>query len=113
MKDRVEPINVAPAEPTVGDVYIAPERLYADADGKPVRADDPNRKSLLVAEGAEIPMDRARELGILDMPEADVVVEAGEADGDPNAGADADKADAKAVEAAPKNKALSAPKSTK
>jgi pyruvate/2-oxoglutarate dehydrogenase complex dihydrolipoamide acyltransferase (E2) component len=44
--------------------YIATERLYLDKDGKVVKADDPNRASLLVGVGGRLPIERAEELGL-------------------------------------------------
>jgi hypothetical protein len=44
--------------------YIAKERLYLDKDGKVVKADDPKRLTLLVAEGGRLPAARADELGL-------------------------------------------------
>ena len=43
-------------------------RLYLDADGAVVEADDPKAAFLLGAEGAEIPYTRALELGIVKAP---------------------------------------------
>jgi hypothetical protein len=40
-------------------------RLYLDANGQVVEADDPNRASLLVSEGGELPMEDARRYGLL------------------------------------------------
>jgi hypothetical protein len=112
MKDRIEKINVAPEPSGTGEVYTASERLYEDAEGNVVRADDPARRKLLLAEGAQMPMADAERLGILDLEpaepagKADVVVEEDEAEAEPKGGA-------KAVKAAPANKAVSAPKADK
>lgn len=43
-------------------------RLYLDAEGKVVEADDPSRAQLLVSKGGEIPMEDARRYGLLDPP---------------------------------------------
>jgi hypothetical protein len=44
--------------------YIANERLYLDADGKVVKADDPARVQLLIHEGGRLDAARAEELGL-------------------------------------------------
>lgn len=51
-------------------MYTATERLYLDAEGKVVKADDPNRTSLLVAAGGSLTDAEARRYGLLDAPEA-------------------------------------------
>lgn len=40
-------------------------RLYLDAEGKVVEADDPSRAQLLVSKGGEIPMEDARRYGLV------------------------------------------------
>jgi hypothetical protein len=47
------------------NVWTANRRLYLDKAGRVVEADDPNRASLLVPAGGALPLDRARELGLL------------------------------------------------
>lgn len=75
--------------------YIATERLYLDKDGKVVKADDPKRASLLVAEGGRLPIERAEELGLTNLEREEAPVE-------------------EKAEAAPKaTKAVSEPKATK
>lgn len=73
-------------------MYISPERLYLDKDGKVVKADDPNRVSLLVGKGGSIPQADADRYGLT-----------GTAD-EPDEKAAAPKA-TKAVTKAPENKA--------
>lgn len=63
--------------------YIADRTLYLDANGKVVEADDPAKLTKLISPGLPLPMARARELGLVPEPEPE----------------------AKAVEAAPENKA--------
>jgi hypothetical protein len=53
------------------NTFTATERLYLDADGKVVKADDPKRRSLLVGVGGTMPMDRARALGLVAEPKAE------------------------------------------
>lgn len=53
-------------EVTMANQFTASERLYLNADGKVVGADDPNRVSLLAAEGTSMPIERAQELGLVD-----------------------------------------------
>lgn len=45
--------------------YTSTERVYVDRDGKRVDAKDPNRHTLLVAEGGSIPMEQARKAGLV------------------------------------------------
>lgn len=49
-----------------GSTYTSPERLYLDKDGNVVSGDDPNKVSLLVAEGGEISEAEARKYGLID-----------------------------------------------
>lgn len=44
--------------------YTSNERLYLDADGKVVKADDPNRVSLLVAEGGVLDAATAKQYNL-------------------------------------------------
>jgi hypothetical protein len=46
------------------NVYTADRRLYLNAEGAVVEADDPARATLLVPEGGILPLERARELGL-------------------------------------------------
>lgn len=48
--------------------WCSPERLYLNAQGKAVKADDPARVSLLVAAGGCIPMAQAQGLGLVSEP---------------------------------------------
>jgi hypothetical protein len=41
-------------------------RLYLDAEGKVVEADNPSRAQLLVSKGGEIPMEDARRYGLVE-----------------------------------------------
>lgn len=45
--------------------YTADRRLYLDKDGKVVEAKDPTRVRLLAPAGGQIPMERARALGLV------------------------------------------------
>lgn len=58
------PMVTIPERKRGGEVFESDERLYLDGEGKVVKADDPNRKSLLVGKGGTIPLARARELGL-------------------------------------------------
>lgn len=51
--------------------YTADRRLYLDANGVVVEADDPNRATLLVQAGGTLPHARAVELGLLEAPSDD------------------------------------------
>lgn len=44
--------------------YIAKERLYLDADGNVVGADDPNRATLLVGKGGTLTAEQAAKYGL-------------------------------------------------
>lgn len=52
--------------------WTSPERLYLDAAGKVVKADDPTRVSLLVGAGGSLPMERAQALGLTTTESKDV-----------------------------------------
>lgn len=88
-------------------MYTSPERLYLNAAGQVVKADDPSRLTLLVAAGGSIPLAVAQRYGLGDDPPAAAAVVAN--DGPPN---DAPPA-AKAVSGPPRTKALRGPESTK
>lgn len=45
-------------------LWTADRRLYLDKAGKVVEADNPDRQTLLVAEGGQIPTERAQALGL-------------------------------------------------
>lgn len=45
-------------------MWTADRRLYLDKAGKAVEADSPDRVTLLVAEGGQIPQERAAALGL-------------------------------------------------
>jgi hypothetical protein len=47
-------------------MWTSTKRLYLDQAGNVVGAKDPNRHTLLVAEGGRIPTSQARELGLLE-----------------------------------------------
>lgn len=54
------------------DLWTADRRLYLNAAGKAVEADDPSRAELLVAAGNTIPRARAVALGLVEAePEPD------------------------------------------
>jgi hypothetical protein len=48
-----------------GDMFTSDKRLYLDGEGNVVGADDPKRKTLLVGEGGQLPMAKAREHGLV------------------------------------------------
>jgi hypothetical protein len=50
------------------NTWTADRRLYLDASGKVVEADNPARASLLVAQGGELLMDEAVRLGLVTEP---------------------------------------------
>jgi hypothetical protein len=47
-----------------GKWYKSTERLYLTAAGEVVKADDPDRKTLLIAAGCEMPYDVAEKYGL-------------------------------------------------
>jgi hypothetical protein len=49
----------------MAEIYTSDERLYLDSAGNVVTHDSPAKALLLVAEGGTLPMDRARELGLV------------------------------------------------
>lgn len=49
--------------------FIANRRLYLNAANEVVEHDDPSKVTLLVGEGGTVPEDRARELGLYDLPD--------------------------------------------
>lgn len=44
--------------------YIATERLYLDKDNNVVKANDPKKLTLLVAEGGRLPIEKATQYGL-------------------------------------------------
>lgn len=46
--------------------YCATERLYLNSAGQAVGADDPDRQSLLLGVGACMPLEKARQYGLVD-----------------------------------------------
>jgi hypothetical protein len=52
------------AEPMASNLYTSDRRLYLNAEGKVVEADDPTRVSLLVNAGGTIPMADAEKYGL-------------------------------------------------
>jgi hypothetical protein len=52
-------------------MWTSDRRLYRDAEGNVVEATDPSKQSLLVGKGGTLPLDQARELGLVDEPEAE------------------------------------------
>lgn len=58
--------------------YTSEERLYLNSKGEAVGEKDPDRQSLLVAAGGSIPIERARELGLVN-EEGESAGRAGEA----------------------------------
>lgn len=53
-------------------MWTADRRLYLNAAGQAVEADDPGRASLLVAEGGQIELERAQQLGLVEVTPAEV-----------------------------------------
>lgn len=51
-----------------GPPFVSDKRLYLTRDGKVVGEEDPDRYELLVAEGGQLPLARARELGLAGEP---------------------------------------------
>lgn len=100
--------------------FVSSERIYVDADGKAVGHDDPSKVSLLVAEGASIPLADAQKAGIADSEGNPIdwrgkgSGEAADAEGQnaPAEPADED-ADADAGDSDDKEKAVKAPAKTK
>lgn len=106
MRDKVEPMSLSDGSERregsdvitkIGNVVSSEQgmftpgrRLCLDAEGKVVEGDDPNRLTLLCSETGSIPMERARELGLLD-----------------------EEPEQKAIAAPPENKAVTMPKGTK
>ncbi len=80
------------------NIWTSDRRLYLDAAGKVVEADDPTRATLLVNAGGAIPIERAEALGLVNAPAAE-----------PQPAPEGEKAKAKA----PANKAKSAPEEDK
>ncbi len=52
----------------VTNLWTADRRLYLDSAGKAVEANDPTRRSLLVAVGNTIPLEQAHALGLVVEP---------------------------------------------
>lgn len=48
------------------DYFTSDRRLYLDAEGGVVEVDNKSRKTLLVGKNGQIPMARARELGLVE-----------------------------------------------
>lgn len=48
-----------------GPTWTSPARLYLDKQGNVVGAKDPTKHTLLVAAGGEIPLRRAKALGLV------------------------------------------------
>jgi hypothetical protein len=62
-----------------GRIFVAHKsdrRLYLDAEGNVVEADNPKKLTLLVAEGGELPMDQARQYGLVQDEPGDAAAEA-------------------------------------
>jgi hypothetical protein len=98
----VEPYRLPPKryEDVPMKTYVATERLYLNSSGEVVKADDPDRQSLLIAVGGQMPEADAQRLGLLDEPDAEA-----EADAEPAPKAPKGKApNTKAVTKAPENK---------
>lgn len=52
--------------PAAGAMYVSPARICVTAEGELVDEDDPRAVTLLVAKGGEIPIDEARQYGLVD-----------------------------------------------
>jgi len=50
--------------------WIADRRIYLDAQGNAVEANDPAKATLLVPVGGTLPLERARALGLVPTPAA-------------------------------------------
>jgi len=77
------------------NLWTADRRLYLNADGKAVEADDPTRQSLLVAQGGTIPLADAEKYGLVTIVPAQI--------------ANIAPAPEEKAKAAPTNKAKAAP----
>lgn len=55
--------------------YVSTERLFINARGRVVKADDPTARTLLVGEGGYISAEDAQRYGLLDQPGPAVDVE--------------------------------------
>ena len=53
-------------------MWTSNRRIYLNAEGQPVEANDPARASLLVAEGGSIPQEQAVSLGLIEVEPAKV-----------------------------------------
>jgi hypothetical protein len=51
-----------------GDKFTSDRRLYLNGEGNVVEADNPKRKTLLVGEGGQLDMAKAREHGLIGEP---------------------------------------------
>lgn len=80
------------------NLWTADRRLYLNAEGKVVEADDPTRQSLLVAQGGTIPLADAERLGIVTVTPAQITTVA------PAGGEKAKAAPANKAKTAPENK---------
>lgn len=58
------------------NLWTSDRRIYLDADGKAVEADDPTRQRLLVAQGGTIPLADAERLGLVEVTPAVVKAKA-------------------------------------
>lgn len=58
------------------NLWTSDRRIYLDAAGAAVEADDPTRVSLLVAAGGTIPLTEAERLGLVTVTPAEVKVAA-------------------------------------
>lgn len=58
------------------NMYTADRRLYQDADGNVVEADDPKRVKLLVGVGGQIPLADAERYGLVEVTPAQVKAKA-------------------------------------
>lgn len=85
-------------------MWTSPTRLYLDGEGKVVGSDDPAKAQLLVGEGGSIPLERAKELGLVEASEP-TVKNTALAEEHAKAAADKAAADEKAKKSATEDKA--------
>ena len=77
------------------NLWTSDRRIYLNAEGKAVEADDPTKQSLLVAQGGTIPLADAEKYGLVTVTPAQVTTVA--------------PASSEKAKAAPTNKAKAAP----
>jgi hypothetical protein len=58
-------VTIVTEEPVGKNAWIAPERIYLNAQGQVVKGNDPTKETLLVAAGGRISIDEARRYGLV------------------------------------------------